>query len=366
KAVREGLKETSGKGRRAGDYKSPLQKSYGGSFSSAARILLKDIHRPKEEWRNTDGPQSETSQPVHPRTAFQDGITEHHLTNATKGRLDDKHRSQRCILARSHQQGVKKISQVHMGPSRLPIQGTTIWSVLKPTSIHQNTKASSQVGQSSRDPNLELLGRFAGLGINHKRVYQVHCDGCEQASQARVHHKQREIVNEPQAVYQPFGYGHQHPPNELQDSQAKTQGSHTRGIQTDQESEDDTEMLSVIHWEDTGSENRSPSRQTHEQETFGAQECYPADHTGLEHRGIFGSAGIRQPDLVERSPQGMERPELPPRDPGSGSIHRCKRLPLGNSHWSEPVLRNMDQGTVQAPDQRQGATSHIQGYQDAP
>ncbi|OMJ13094.1 hypothetical protein AYI69_g9143, partial [Smittium culicis] len=178
KAVREGLKETSGKGRRAGDYKSPLQKSYRGSFSSAARILLKDIHRPKEEWRNTDGPQSETSHPVLPRTAFQDGITEHHLTNAAKGRLDDKHRSQRCILARSHQQGVKKISQVHMGPSRLPIQGTTIWSVLKPTSIHQNTKASSQVGQSSRDPNLELLGRFAGLGINQKRVYQVHCDGC--------------------------------------------------------------------------------------------------------------------------------------------------------------------------------------------
>ncbi|OMH84088.1 hypothetical protein AX774_g2394 [Zancudomyces culisetae] len=366
KAVREGLKETSGKGRRAGDYKSPLQKSYRGSFSSAARILLKDIHRPKEEWRNTDGPQPETFKPVYPRAAFQNGITEHYLTNVAKGRLDDKHRSQRCFLARAHQQGVKKISQVHVGPSHLPVQGTAIWSVLKPASIHQNTKASSQVGQSSRDPNLELLGRFAGLGINQKRVYQVHCDGCKQASQARVHYKQREVVNEPQAVNQPFGYGHQHPPNELQDSQAETQGSHARGIQTDQEWEDDAEMLSIFHWQDTGSEHRSPSRQTHEQEAFGAQECHPADHAGLEHRSIFGSASSRQPDLVERSSEGMERPELPPRDSGSGSLHRRKRLPLGDSYWSEPVLRNMDQSTVQAPDQRQGATSHIQGYQDAP
>ncbi|OMJ12681.1 hypothetical protein AYI70_g3705 [Smittium culicis] len=40
------------------------------SFSRAARILLKYIHRPKDEWRNTDGHHPKTSEPVDPRAAF--------------------------------------------------------------------------------------------------------------------------------------------------------------------------------------------------------------------------------------------------------------------------------------------------------
>ncbi|OMJ13493.1 hypothetical protein AYI70_g8464 [Smittium culicis] len=45
------------------------------------------------------------------------------------------------------------------------------------------------------------------------------------------------------------------------------------------------------------------------------------------HRSFLGSASSRKPDLVERSPQGMERSEFPPKDPVSGGLHRCERLP---------------------------------------
>ncbi|OMJ26963.1 hypothetical protein AYI69_g3616 [Smittium culicis] len=47
-------------------------------------------------------------------------------------------------------------------------------------------------------------------------------------------------------------------------------------------------MLTVLYSEYVGGENRYSSRESHEQDTIEAQECYPADHSGLEHGSILG------------------------------------------------------------------------------
>ncbi|OMJ12606.1 hypothetical protein AYI70_g9001 [Smittium culicis] len=60
----------------------------------------------------------------------------------------------------------------------------------------------------------------------------------------------------------------------------------------------------------------------------------------------------------------MERSEFPPRNPGSESLHRCERITLGDIHWPEPVLRNVEQSTAQSSYQFQGAASNLKGYQD--
>ncbi|OMJ27508.1 hypothetical protein AYI69_g3053 [Smittium culicis] len=86
---------------------------------------------------------------------------------------------------------------------------------------------------------------------------------------------------------------------------------------------------------------------THDKEVFGAQERYPVDYAGLENGNNFETASSRQPDLVERSSQDKGWSELPSGGPGSGILPRCERLPLGDIHWPESVLRNMDQSTLQ-------------------
>ncbi|OMJ30433.1 hypothetical protein AYI69_g19 [Smittium culicis] len=93
-------------------------------------------------------------------------------------------------------------------------------------------------------------------------------------------------------------------------------------------------------------ENLPSSSQTREKENFEAQECYPADHAGLEHASIFGPSSPRKPDLVERSPQEKKKSELSTRDLGSGSLHRYERLTFEDSHSPEPVLRNMSKAQL--------------------
>ncbi|OMJ18974.1 hypothetical protein AYI70_g5023 [Smittium culicis] len=144
----------------------------------------------------------------------------------------------------------------------------------------------------------------------------------------------------------------------------ETQGSYKRGIQNNQKWKDDTETLNVFHREDTGVEHRPSSRETDEQENFGAKERNPAHHSGFEYGNIFGPVISRQPDLVERSSQVMERSDFPPRNPLSGSLQRFERLPLGDSYWSVPVLMNMNKSTVQPSYKCQRATGKLQGYQD--
>ncbi|OMJ16976.1 hypothetical protein AYI69_g7612 [Smittium culicis] len=106
-------------------------------------------------------------------------------------------------------------------------------------------------------------------------------------------------------------------------------------------------MLSFFYLEDKSGENCPYLWVTRDKEAFGAKERYSVDHEGLDNGNSIETASSRQPDLVERSSQDKGWSELPSRGPGSGIIHRCERLPLGDIHWPESVLRNMDQSTVQ-------------------
>ncbi|OMH83573.1 hypothetical protein AX774_g2922, partial [Zancudomyces culisetae] len=256
---------------RTGDSKPPVKESNRGSFIRAARVLLKSVYNPKEERRYADGTEFKTFKSVHPTATFQDEVAHNYLQNDPQKGLYDQHRPQRCFSTRIDQQNVQKVSQVYMGRSHLPVQGATIWSIFKPTSIHKNTKTSTEMGQSSRDTNVELLRRFVNLRINKNRVSKVHKHGIQETGETGIPDQPGKVINTSQTMYYASWDGHQQPSNEFQDTQTETQRFSERGIQVDTQRAYNTEGSGIIHWQNAGSEYSTQTRTTDEQEVVRAQ-----------------------------------------------------------------------------------------------
>ena len=128
------------------------------------RLCLAAICRPEERRRHQAGGEPEDSELLCSTGVLQDGRFTPYERPLSPRRLDDKGRSEGCVLRNLSTQPLQETSKIPLAREGVPVQLPTIRAVVGPAGLYQYHKASSDCSQNTGHENNHLHRRHPGDG----------------------------------------------------------------------------------------------------------------------------------------------------------------------------------------------------------
>ncbi|OMJ12597.1 hypothetical protein AYI70_g3727 [Smittium culicis] len=152
----------------------------------------------------------------------------------------------------SHQQGLQKISALHLEQSEVPIQGTSIRTFAKFVHLHKDFTTSYNVGTVSRNPHSGIFGRSPDLAKFQRDMSEEHGYNGIQADRAWIQDKILKIIPHTITVYSAFRDGNKSNRNVSESFFNKNQGPQVRSRQAYQNQKGNAERICKLYREIPG------------------------------------------------------------------------------------------------------------------
>ena len=211
-------------------------------------LHLKDVSDSQEGRYNETDNRPQGIKQICPLRAFQDGRNPSDTDAIARGRLDGEVRPKRRLLCDIDKPLPQEVPGISVSGSHIPVQLPTVWSHIRPESIHKDNETSHSVAKTVGLSNDQLHRRQPDPGLIRARSQTLGRVGNCTSRRTGFHSQLRQVLSRPSSKHALPGFQHRLQNNDSQCShrQANKVAEHSetpretgRSVRTD---------LSNLHW----------------------------------------------------------------------------------------------------------------------
>ena len=168
---------------------------------SEVGFYSKHLPGPQKEWGTEASDQPQSSQSVCSPRTFQDGGHSHFEGPPAARGLASKNRPQGCLSGDSHSPDIQRLPQVSCSRQDISLHLPSIWTVLSPVGLYQNTETCPGFPTGNRSSIDRLYRRHSDPSRFKRTITQPSGRIVLPAGMPRVHHQQGEISDETRSCH---------------------------------------------------------------------------------------------------------------------------------------------------------------------
>ena len=149
----------------SGDREDAGQRSAGDRSRSGPRLLQPPLPGGKGDGRLASRDRPVDSEHLHSTDTIQDGDCSLRLERCPRERSPRLPGLEGRVLSSARPSKFQEVSALCVTGDSVPVQGSLLWTVHCPPSLHESVRSCVSVGALSRDSASPLLGRLAGSGL---------------------------------------------------------------------------------------------------------------------------------------------------------------------------------------------------------
>ncbi|OMJ29738.1 hypothetical protein AYI69_g734 [Smittium culicis] len=329
------------------------------SIHELSWILLQPIHDTQEDRGSKTGTGFERAEHSSREAKLQDGDIRIHMQIDSQEGLANIDRPGGCVSPFTNTQDLPKIPQVFMERKALSVQGASIRTSLKPTSVHEDIETGTAMGKILGDTNFSVLRRPSDNGRVETDMREQHQYGFEKIKGIGLPYKTIEVVSNPQSINPTPWNADKYSPYDSQSSTPEIPGLETRSEKTDKRRNFNATSSCVIHRQGSDDVYSLVARETNAATPTGAEKQLFIEYKGLKIDCQSNSTCNKHTKVVGRKTSRVERSVFLTGDSRNGDIYRCQRHGMGYSCGIEILLRFMESVTEITPYQREGVVNRL-------
>lgn len=128
----------------------------------------------KEHIKKKNDSERVKDQQVYSLSHFQDDVCSTGTPSRSEGQFSDFHRSERCLLAHSHNEIISKIPCLRSRQYQVRLQRPALWSKCSSKKLHKNSQYFNNIHSKPRNSDLCLSGRLAYCSSNVRSLSDPH------------------------------------------------------------------------------------------------------------------------------------------------------------------------------------------------
>ncbi|OMJ21624.1 hypothetical protein AYI70_g3363 [Smittium culicis] len=245
-------------------------------------ILLQPIHDTQEDRGSKTGTGFERTEHSSREAKIQDGDIRIHMQIDSQEGLANIDRPGGCVPSYTNTQDLPKIPQVFMEWKALSVQGASIRTSLKSTSVHEDIETGTAMGEIIGDTNFSVLRRPSDNGGVETDMREKHRYGFKKIKGIGLPYKTIEFVSNPQSINPTPWNADKYSPCDSQGSTPESPGLETRSEKTDKLRKVNATSSCVIHRQGSGDVYSLVSRETNAATPNGAEKQLFIEYKGLE------------------------------------------------------------------------------------
>ncbi|OMJ15746.1 hypothetical protein AYI70_g7054 [Smittium culicis] len=252
------------------------------SIHELSWILLQPIHDTQEDRGSKTGTGFERTEHSSREAKLQDGDIRIQMRIDSQEGLANIDRPGGCVPPYTNTQDLPKIPQVFMEWKALSVQGASILTSLKSTSVHEDIETGTAMGKIIGDTNFSVLRRPSDNGRVETDMREQHRYGFEKIKGIGLPYKTIEVVTNPQSINLTPWNADKYSPYDSQGSTPESSGLETRSEKTDKLRKVNATSSCVIHRQGSGNVYSLVSLVTNAATPTGAEKQLFIEYKGLE------------------------------------------------------------------------------------
>ena len=272
------------------------------------------------------------SEPISGSQPFQDVGHARSEGSPTKERLDDKNRSQGCLLLDPHPPRAPEVATIQVGKEIVSVHMSSFKTSLSSESVHEDPSASGGVFTQQRHSPCHLSGRHSPSGSGQGQADGTHSDNVVTPRSLRLSSELPQVspgtlteADLPR-LHNRFSKEGAEPP-------AREDGGNNQGSQSDPEaSANFCSLSSPANWEDVGSASGNSTYPTPLSE-FTESQAHSFEEEGSRPPNRTITSSTQGPRTVDTKSVRMEWPSSPDARSNPGNRGRCIEERMGGILW---------------------------------
>ncbi|PVU87715.1 hypothetical protein BB561_006204 [Smittium simulii] len=296
------------------------------------RFLQSNLCYNKKDRRPTYSPGPQGAQQLCQEEEFQNGFPDIHMQDDHEKGLYDLSEPRGRFYAHSDTLEVQEISLFSMEREDFPILCSSVWTFTETSNLYKDATPSTKLGPISKNQSLGILGQSFNNRQVQEKIYREYKKIIPQIKSTGVQDQDGEVQYDIISIYYSYGDDDKLTNYEFKSPIRQGEGSQTRGQQTDQSWQNNTEKLGKLYWKSTSNE------------AFGIEKQF------LERSEIMCCHG----DYEQSS-----NSELRILETESAKIEQSIQYGMGNSCWIPVLFRIVAPIDNISPHKRQGIISSV-------
>ncbi|KAF8958534.1 hypothetical protein BGZ46_001946 [Entomortierella lignicola] len=259
----------------------------------------------------------------------------------------------RCISSCVNPQRITKVSTVSLEGKAISISSASLRTIPSSTSVHKSITTFATVGTQTRDTDISLPGRPDHSRQEQGTVDTTHGSSTSETPEIGVSGKIIQVTSNSNPEIRSLRIHNRHQdhvtPGTWQEDSGHPQGSQSDGPERDS----NTPPAVFLHWNGAVNDRSSLSGQTEDSQPAHVEKRLNKIGNELDRLNLAVRGSSPGPNMVAYQPTVLERLDLDSPEDGSGSLHGCIRLRLGDCHGGSFVVRPMattSQGSSHQPE----------------